>query len=256
MNYLKDKNSHERDQCIQFTEKTHTYSLTNKKNRLPFTSVTTWIHHQFPKFNADVVIEKMMKSPKWPQNKYYGKSKYEIKTEWKNNGIQAATMGTKMHYDIECFYNKVPVENTSMEYSYFQNFENERDEAMIPYRTEWNVYDEELLIAGSIDMIFEKDGKLKLYDWKRCKEIRKTNMFEHANNACIDHLPNANFWHYTLQLNIYKYILEKHYGKEVDELCLVCLHPDNANKNYIKIKVPILYDEIEDLMTYRKNELV
>ena len=39
-----------------------------------------------------------------------------------------------------------------------------------------NVFDEDVKLAGSIDMIFEReDGDLEIYDWKRCKEIRKSN---------------------------------------------------------------------------------
>ena len=36
---------------------------------------------------------------------------------------------------------------------------------------------------------------------------------------------------------------------------LVCLHPNNANKSYIKIEVPDLGDEIKDLMALRKSML-
>ena len=36
-----------------------------------------------------------------------------------------------------------------------------------PYRTEWTIYDEDLKISGSIDMIYENpDGTLSIYDWK------------------------------------------------------------------------------------------
>ena len=36
------------------------------------------------------------------------------------------------------------------------------------------VWDKELKLCGSIDMLFENEfGELELYDWKRCKEIKK-----------------------------------------------------------------------------------
>ena len=41
-----------------------------------------------------------------------------------------------------------------------------------------------------------------------------------------------NYGHYALQLNTYKYILEKRYNKVVKELYLLCLHPNNPT--YIK----------------------
>ena len=57
---------------------------------------------------------------------------------------------------LEHYYNEDPRENDSIEYKYFMNFVKEHN--LTPYRTEWNVYDEELEMAGSIDMIFEADG--------------------------------------------------------------------------------------------------
>ena len=105
-------------------------------------------------------------------------------------------------------------------------------------------------------MIFEKkDGSLVLYDWKRCKEIKKENRFESAKTACVEHLPNSNYWHYSLQLNTYKYLLEKNYGKKVRGMYLVCLHPDNKNKSYQRIKVPNLQKEVKKLMKLRKEML-
>ena len=39
--------------------------------------------------------------------------------------------------------------------------------------------DEEMKIAGSIDMVYKcgKTGKLHIYDWKRCKEISYDNNY-------------------------------------------------------------------------------
>ena len=116
------------------------------------------------------------------------------------------------------------------------------------------VWDKELKLAGSIDMVFKNDdGTLLIYDWKRCKNIKKDNRFQSSTTECINHLPDTNFWHYSLQLNTYKYMLEKNYGKKVTGMYLVCLHPNNENKSYIRLKVPHLKTEIEDLMNLRKS---
>ncbi len=114
------------------------------------------------------------------------------------------------------------------------------------------VYDEDVRIVGSIDMIFEADdGTLEIYDWKRCKEIKKTNPWQSSHVECIKHLPDTNFWHYSLQLNTYKTIIEKKYGKKVSDMYLVCLHPDNFNKSYQRIQVPVLEKEMSELMKGR-----
>lgn len=266
--YLQEKNPHPRDDNITFDEGPHIYTIRtlveNEKGEKEykydsgFTSVTTWNHSHFPHFDSDKVITNMMNSKKWTSNKYYGMTREEIKAEWELNRDNSAKAGTKMHYDIECFYNNIIPDNDSIEYQYFKNFEEERTkeggfgEKWKPYRTEWMIYDEELRLSGSVDMIYEdENGVLKIYDWKRSKEIKKSNPWESAKTECINHLPNSNYWHYSLQLNTYKAILERKYGKKVDELCLVCLHPDNKNSNFLMIKVPTLRDEIKDLFEER-----
>ncbi len=138
-------------------------------------SVTSWNHSHFPKFNSDAVITKMMASPRWPKSPYFGMTREEIKMKWKNDGIEASEAGTKMHYNIECFYNEMQVEDDeSLEWKYFKEFEASIGSKLVPYRTEWMVWDKELRLAGSVDMIFENpDGTLQIYDWKRSKAIKR-----------------------------------------------------------------------------------
>lgn len=254
MDYLQKKNSHTRDKELNFEEEEHKYTV---KGDSDYMSVTTWNHSHFKHFDADAIIDKMMKSPKWKQNKYYGLTSEQIKKLWEDNRESAACAGTKMHYDIECYYNNVDVQNDSIEYNYFINFKNDNSQ-LVPYRTEWMIWDEELKFAGSIDMIFEnEDGTLSIYDWKRSKEISKYSKYnEFSHTECISHLPDTNYWHYSLQLNTYKALLEKNYGKKIKEMALVCLHPNNKNNNYQVIKVPDLQNEIYELFELRKKQLV
>jgi hypothetical protein len=253
MEYLAKINPHECDSHISFEEGPHIYTIDGVRN---FMSVTTWNHSHFGKFDADAIIEKMMGSYKWKQSKYYGMSPVEIKALWSKNGKEASEAGTKMHYDIECFYNDmdVEIEEGCVEWDYFEEFEEKIGSTLTPYRTEWMVWNKEHKLAGSIDMIFENpDGTLQIYDWKRCKEIKKENKWQHATTECISHLPDCNFWHYSLQLNTYKWMVEQQYGKKVTKMYLVCLHPDNKNKSYLRYEVSDMGKEIEDLMNLRKE---
>ena len=126
---------------------------------------------------------------------------------------------------------------------------------MTPYRTEWIVYDEEIELAGSIDMIYicKDTGHLHIYDWKRCKQIKKSNPWQSSHHELLNHIPDTNFWHYALQLNMYKTILERKYNCIVDELWLVCLHPNNTSGTYIKYKVPHLQDEMNAIINQLKK---
>ena len=247
-------NPHPRDAYISFDEGPHIYTVHGDTT---FTSVTTWIHSHFSHFDADAIIDKMMpKILKDPNYKYYGMTREQIKAQWEQNGKQASGSGTDMHNDIERFYNDIHVDNTSIEYAYFKEFYRDFPE-LKPYRTEWTVYYEELKLSGSIDMIFENpDGTLQIYDWKRSKGIEHESYGDKcAKTECINHLPDSNFWHYSLQLNIYRAILEEKYGKTITGLYLICLHPDNQNKSYQRIQAHDLRTEVADLFALRRKQI-
>jgi len=256
-NYLAIKNAHERDVNISFEEGPHIYTVCGERGT--YTSVTTWNHSHFSHFDADGIINKMFASGKIndPNNKYFGMTKEQILSAWEVNRVNASGSGTKLHNDIEKFYNGMEIENDSVEYGYFKKFLADFPE-LRPYRTEWMVYYEEMKLSGSIDMVFENTntGMLEIYDWKRAKEIKHEAEFgKYALTTCISHLPDTNFWHYSLQLNTYKRILEDKYGKRIDKLYLVVLHPDNQYRTYERIEVPSLANELDNLFELRLQQI-
>lgn len=249
-------NSHPRDASIEFEEIAHKYTICGEEG---YTSVTTWNHSHFPHFDAESIVRKILANRQMsnPEYKYYGMTRESILASWDANRDSASSAGTAMHYDIECYYNGIYTGNTSIEFKYFMDFVKDHSH-LIPYRTEWCVFHEELKIAGSIDMIFENpDGSLLIYDWKRVKEISYDSAFgKFATTDCISHMPDTNFWHYSLQLNMYKTILEIKYGKTVSGMYLVCLHPDNVSNSYELLEVPVISSDISALMSYRLDQLV
>lgn len=251
IDYLANKNAYSRDKNITFEEKGHKYTVCGETD---YISVTTWIHTLFEEFNADNIITNMMNSKNWSKSKYYGKTREEIKAIWDTNRDSASSAGTKLHYDIECKYNGMDVDNNSIEFKYFMDFYNDYSH-LTPYRTEMLVYFEELKLSGSIDMIFKcEDGTFEIYDWKRCREITKVSKFNKwMKDSLVDHLPDTNYWHYALQLNIYKAILMEKYGMQVGKLYLVGLHPDNDS--YLKIPVVDLQNEVKMLFNDRVIKL-
>ena len=254
--YLAELNPHERDEFIHFDEGPHIYTVHGQGG---YTSVTTWNHTHFSHFDADAVVDKIMKSRSRsdPKYKYFGMTREEILASWDANRDAAAGAGTKLHYDIECYWNQMPINNASEEYQYFRQFVRDFPE-LKAFRTEWTIYYEELKLSGSIDMVFENpDGTIQIYDWKRSREIKYEDNFgrKTACTECIRHLPDTNFWHYALQLNTYKTILEHKYGKRVTGLYLVCMHPENPYKTYDRIEVPILEEEMRALFACRRQEV-
>jgi len=223
---LKTKNSDPRDAHIVFDEEPHVYYVNGDPTNI---SVTTLVHQYFPKFDADLIISRMMRSKNWPNSKYHGMTAEEIKKQWSDAGTDACTKGTRMHKSIEMFYNDANTDEykEDVEFKKFGRFYEDHKDLVDAYRTEWEVYDEEHKIAGSIDMVFENhsDGTLSIYDWKRSKEMKLKNNY---GSRGFDHLKDyhdCNYVHYSLQLNIYKYILETKYGKTIRDLYLVVIHP-------------------------------
>lgn len=274
-NILSIRNEHPRDKHIKFYEEEHKYIIDLEPD-IKYTSVTTWIHEHFEKFEADKIIKKMMSGSLWKEgHRYWGKTPDEIKSMWNSNRDSVADAGTNLHFEIECFNNNKEIifdytnkelyeiyiacegKNISkkpLEWQYYINFIREHPH-LKPYRTEWTVFNEDIKISGSIDMVYENpDGTLSIYDWKRSKNITRINTFnKFALPPSICHLPDSNFWHYALQLNTYKYILESKYNKQVKELYLVRLHPDAEEKNYELIKLPDLSIEIRELLQERNK---
>lgn len=250
-------NAHHRDLHISFQDIGHIYDVNGDKT---FTSVTKFVHNFAKPFNPTEVIAGMRK--RGLSVEYEGMSDSDIRRKWKLNGIDASTRGTKMHYQIECFFNQLAITNNwdidtkswiekdlEIELLQFTNFVNAlREEAdLFPYRTEWCIYHEELKFTGSVDMVFKNSsGGYDIYDWKRCKDIKKRG-FNNFKNEALLHLPDCNYWHYTMQLNLYKYILESKYDVRIDNLFLVVFHPNNGAGVFNKEKCPDIQDTMKEL---------
>jgi ATP-dependent exoDNAse (exonuclease V) beta subunit len=247
-------NAHPRDSKISFYDyyegKEHVY-LIEGVDKQP-TSTTTLIHKYFPKFDADAVINKYYAN--WQAKKdprYYGMSKEEIKEKWAKNGKEASELGSKMHLAIEEFFNDELKEQPDTPefkfflswWTYFQvNYPDWK-----PYRTEWLVYNQAGTISGSIDMIMSNSkGQLMLIDWKRSKEIRAKSFNGKTGFGPMSCLEDCNYAHYSVQLNVYKYLLEQYYQKEVVGMYLAVFHPNQ--EHFLFYPIPNLQTQVESLI--------
>lgn len=246
MKYLEKKNKHERDKCLEFEEDTHSYFYKDQR----FTSVTSYISKIFEEFDREKSVYNLMNSKDWKYHELYGKKKEEIFDIWSERNRIAIEKGVILHQDIENYLNKIPIENNSIEFEYFKKFLSENK--MNVYRTEWKIFDETLKLAGTIDMCSRNNnGDICIYDWKRSKSIiRKKKYPTFSNLPELYHMENTNFNHYSLQLNLYKYILEKKYNVKVSGMFLVCLHPENKNNDYLLYNVPFLKKEMISLIKF------
>ena len=165
----------------------------------------------------------------------FSKSSDEIIALWQDNREEAAHRGTWMHYQMECWLNRVPVDpSDAPELQMLVNYTRTLT-GLTAYRTEWAIFAEEENLAGSIDFVAINDSaQLVLFDWKRSRDLRSkyTSSFGHMLEP-LNHIEDCAGWHYRLQLNIYKYVLQKYYGMVVAQMFVVCAHPDNGNTAFV-----------------------
>ena len=232
MNLLSSKNHYERDERIQFYDSDHTY-LIDKKNKA--VSVTELIGRYFPKFDKEFWANK--------ESIKTGKPKNEILKKWDELGKKARDLGTELHEQIENFYNSKEYIRSKELDNFFKFHKNHIQDKYEPHRTEWRIFDEDKNLAGTVDMVYEKEnGELFIFDWKRSKKIinsdgsiEKNNPFENGLYG-LSHLPSSDYVKYCLQQNIYKNILESKYDKKVSSMNLLILHPHIENYHIIQVE--------------------
>lgn len=222
------------------------------------TSVTSLYSHFFAKFDAEKIVTNLSESSR-KKKIYRGKTNEEIKAMWAANGKEAREAGHELHEFIDHFLNGLKTKEDALDhpremeiYQFMQAHFDMVKSGLESYRSEWfTKTDKEHRVPGAIDMLYvnkammeriEKSNEdndtlhLVIADWKRTKEI-KTFSREYGMYP-LQHVKNCNYEHYSLQLNIYKYILETFYkdarwnGKtykkiKVDQMYIFVFHPNN-----------------------------
>lgn len=148
---------------------------------------------------------------------------------------------------LRCFKNKTP------EFCQFKEFYDTTRKNIFPFRTELIMFDEEYKLAGSIDMLFKDiEGNILIYDWKRSKEFKIINQYQRGLGK-LAHLDDCNITHYSLQLNMYRKILQTKYNECVKEMVLIRMHPDIEKAD--KFEVAIMEDDIDLILENHKEYL-
>lgn len=239
------RNSHRRDYCISFDEANHKYTV----GGVNLQSVTNIVENCFPKFDAQLHAKTTAAK--------LGITPQEVINMWERKGKESRELGTAMHQKIESYYQgKQPYEDDA-----FRLFKIFADKVKLePFRTEWAVYDTDYNIAGTIDFVDYQDGKYTIYDWKRSDKIIangmpvKVSKYQEKGLYPLEHLENCAYYHYALQLSLYKFILEKNYDIKVSDLRLGIFHP-SYDKPYV-LKMPYLENEVKTLMELRSEVIL
>lgn len=243
MNY-NELNAHPRDNRLHFDADSHTYYLSDK----PLKSVTTLVEECFPQFDSLYWAHR-----KAPQE---GITPEELMAKWEAEAQRARDLGTVMHDKIERYYLGEDSGDDTDAYRLFRCFAAVNH--LYPYRTEWRIYFEEYGIAGTLDFLERTpNGTYNIYDWKRSRKlidrygrIETTSPFRKMALHPISHIPDCSYYHYALQVSVYRYILEQKYKISINRMRLGIFHP--SYKGYYVVDIPYLRDEVIRILEHNK----
>lgn len=250
-----------------FNPEKHEYKIGRRK----LTSVTTLLKDYFSPFDTKAVAKKVADIHKAKNGRKYRQGETITKEDrqkatqkyWKAQWKLSSEHGTNVHKGIEeAILNQANAINVMQEYSVEERdlkkmlqgwtYLSTRVDRDTGLRPELKIYDKELGLAGTIDLLVIQNNKASLVDWKTNKSIDKTGY----NKACalppIEHMPDCNYTKYGLQLGIYAYMLERQ-GYEIDTLVLLHL----KENTYIPYEIPYktIKKDVEAILNdYKKRK--
>ncbi len=244
------------DDKLTFSPEEHIYLYNGKIQLTPVSSV---IDHFFWPFDVYENAERVARRD--------GRNVCEVIEEWESKGIESREVGTFLHSQIEAYFFNKPINYSTRfvydgeyinidktvsikeEMEYFRAFM--RDTAITPFRTEWRICDVNLGIAGTIDLLAKNGDSYDIYDWKRSRKASpKETVWKFGING-LEHVPDISFYHYAIQQNLYKYILEKNYGIKIANMYIVVMHSNFST--YYKYPIPKLDKEIKTIINKIPN---
>jgi len=261
---------------LKFNETKHEYSVGNKK----LISVTQLIGKYSDKFDADKIINNMFKSSIsdkiyiGKKRDYIGMRKDQINRMWKINSVSKSAYGTYIHNLAEDIANRFKENKEVLAYKDMpetkQIFNFFRKEGYEVVETELRVFSERLGVAGTVDLLLKKDNKYYIADWKTNtgKDLTLTsNFFNKMLLPPLHHIYSTEYNKYTLQMSIYRYILEEEdiyqdleYGESfivhlignIDDLKnkwgKKVIYPEMKRITYKIINTPYLKEEVESII--------
>ena len=174
----------------------------------------------------------------------------DVLAEWEYKGHIARTKGTMLHNYAENYWqNKVfPIKYDGMDEEFgegemqkrlepcielFHKFYNDAKKSLRPVRMELVVADEELGIAGMVDCLFwnDKTKQFEIWDYKTNKEITTYSKYRQRFKAPINYLHDCEINAYSLQLSLYKYIIERNTKMTIGAMWLIHIHEDQESYN-------------------------
>ena len=228
---------------VTYFDEPHKYFVKNRE----LISVTTLIHKYQEDFNEDFWSKKIAEK--------FNRSQREIIMLWKFINEKGTMKGSIIHdyaealflnkvfkYPEEMIINHFGFDPVRKEYEITKNhvdkFYKETFNKLIPIKTELVVCDEENGIGGMVDMLFYnvRAKEYQIWDWKTNKAFTKESEAGRKLNGVLSKLDECDLEIYSLQLSLYKYIIEKYANIKLGKSYLVWFSHNNDNYEVIETK--------------------
>jgi hypothetical protein len=248
---------------ITFFDKNHTYTINGKSAK---TSVSGAIKKYEKEFDSEKIAQFVAKKEK--------KSVEQVLKEWAYKRDYSCHKGSEFHKFVENFLERRKIaidkdalhifmveqsikDNQNFIDSYyndmahlinnFMNFYDWWKQDHVLLKSEFVIGDIESGLCGTLDNLSynKKTKKLVIFDYKTNKEIKTENPRGDKFLQPLNHLQSCELVKYSLQICLYKLIIEKNTSFQVDTGYIVWMTGKN---NYELIPVLNLNNEAETIL--------
>ena len=216
---------------IKFDEASHTY--THVDTGTPFISVTTLLGKYKQPFDRYGHSKRVAKRE--------GVSQELVLEMWEEEKNRACTRGTDIHKILEDYISCGDVKDN---YGWLcKSYDTAAERSIDSFKNvlcENLLYDEEHLVAGMADLIYEHKNEFTVGDFKTNKKFKFSSPYSERLKDPISHLHNCEFNVYGLQLSFYAYLYERMSGKRCRKCVVFYLQDDrflSYHVNYMKAEV-------------------
>lgn len=209
---------------VVFNEEDHSYYLNFKR----CISTTELIERYKRPFEKDIIAYKVSIKE--------SKTKQEVIQEWYDSAI----IGTELHKCAELMfqskgYKPDPIVTNKL-YKMLHQFHTDYKNILALVRAELVIADNDYGVGGMIDKLFYNtiEDELQIWDYKTSKKITTTSKSKMING--LNHLEASKYNTYSLQLSIYKKIIEKNTNLKIGKSYLCWINEENDSYQVIETK--------------------
>ncbi len=198
----------------------------------------------------------------------FNKTQQDILDEWDRKNREACERGTKIHSEIENSFYKNPKNISLQKFGIGGKFECKKN--YYDLDLEYGVYPEYLIyrksddgilkLAGQADLIIKSGNEITIIDHKSNEKIDQKSGYDTLTRSNVkmkyplNNLMDSNFWHYTMQLSTYAWMLQKINPNFIIKDLILNHYDHNGNNTLYHCQY--LKEEVEKMLYFYKKELI